>query len=129
MESSQVFFFFTLRAVSNLLKQVLPFTSPENKSRAPCMSPLTSNEICMEMWAFHFRPVSPLKSYHPRSSATFSLVPSLTPRAKSKERNKPFFPHSLNKCISSSSPGLGSVPLPEQPAGGCHSPHTVLMSF
>ena len=56
-------------------------------------------------------------------AATFSLVPSLTPRAKSKERNKPFFPHSLNKYISSSSPGLGSVPLPKQPAGECHSPH------
>lgn len=50
------FFFLTLRAKNgylfNLLKQVHPFTSPENKSRAPCMSPFTSNEICMEMWHF-----------------------------------------------------------------------------
>lgn len=120
-------FLFLLRAVCQPFRASSPFSSLENKSSAPCVSPFTSNEICMVMWHFVSDWSSPLKSYHPRSNVTVSPVPSPTPKAKSKQRNQPFFPPSLNKCLPSVFPGLGSVRLSKQPLWGGSRSYVLLL--
>lgn len=117
------FFLFFLRAVFQPFRASRRFHLTENKSRVPCFSPLTSNEI--RMVTRHFisdRSASETLPSH--SGVSFSPVLSGSPRAKNKERNKPFFSHLLSKCFLSNFPGLHSAHLPGQPCGEGITPHT-----